>query len=100
MKAFTSVQLAMKLASMCLVPRDSPCNVFVSLFDSNDHSSIINKFCIDGAKITGGQRFVYNVTVGTKVPIECDARGQPPPKIELFIGNFSVKQFFPFILFD
>lgn len=43
-----------------------------------------------GAKITGGQRLVYNVTAGTKVPIECDARGQPLPKIELFIGDRSV----------
>lgn len=44
----------------------------------------------DGAKITGGQRFVYNVTKGTNVPIECNARGQPAPKIELFIDNRSV----------
>ncbi|KAH7638363.1 tyrosine-protein kinase transmembrane receptor ror2-like protein [Dermatophagoides farinae] len=40
-----------------------------------------------GAKITGGQRFVYNVTKGTNVPIECNARGQPAPKIELFNGD-------------
>ncbi|KAF7494770.1 Muscle, skeletal receptor tyrosine protein kinase [Sarcoptes scabiei] len=40
-----------------------------------------------GAKITGGQRFVYNVSVGTQVPIECNARGQPIPKIELLLGN-------------
>ncbi|XP_027205608.2 tyrosine-protein kinase transmembrane receptor Ror2-like [Dermatophagoides pteronyssinus] len=43
-----------------------------------------------GAKITGGQRFVYNVTKGTNVPIECNARGQPAPKIELFIDNRSL----------
>ncbi|KAJ6224761.1 hypothetical protein RDWZM_003306 [Blomia tropicalis] len=42
------------------------------------------------AKITGGQRFVYNVTVGTKVPIECNARGQPPPKLELLVENDSL----------
>lgn len=46
---------------------------------------------LDGAKITGGLRFVYNITKGTNVPIECNARGQPAPKIELFIGNQTVK---------
>lgn len=45
---------------------------------------------LDGAKITGGLRFVYNITKGTNVPIECNARGQPAPKIELFIENQTV----------
>ena len=53
--------------------------------------SITDYHCApDAAKITGGQRFVYNVTVGTKVPIECNARGQPPPKLELLVENDSV----------